>query len=118
MGTGYVTAQFYKDTYQGNSIPDAVLQSVLDKASHKVDLLTRMAIKKRGGFSSLSEFEQFQVQMATCHQADYIHIKSSMEGVSSYNIGDISVSFGEAVGNHDSECLAILNSTRLMYRGL
>lgn len=115
---GYATPQFYKVTYHGNSIPDADLLSTLDRASHSIDMLTRMAIKKRGGFSRLSEFEQFQVQLATCHQADYIHIKSSMEGVSSYNIGDISVSFGEAVGNHDSECLALLNSTRLMYRGL
>jgi len=115
---GYVTAQFYKDTYQGNSIPDEVLQSMLDKASAKVDLLTRMAIKRRGGFSRLSEFEQTQVQLATCHQADYLPLKASMEGVSSYSIGDVSVSYGEVVGTHDSECLALLNSTRLMYRGL
>lgn len=114
---GYVTAQFYKDTYHGNSIPDDILQGMLDKASMDVDLLTRMKIKRFGGFSKLSEFEQTQVQLAVCCQADYLHTKASMDGLSSYSIGDVSVSF-EGDAEYDKTCLRYLNSTRLMYRGL
>lgn len=115
---GYVTVEFYKTTYQGNSIPDDILQGALDKASIDVDTLTRMKIKKLGGFSQLSEFEQLRVQLAVCSQADYTHAKSSLNGVSSYSIGDISVSMKEAIDPYDKGCIQYLNSTRLMYRGL
>lgn len=114
---GYVTAEFYKNTYHGNSIPDECLQDRLDKASMDVDVLTRMRIKKFGGFAKLSEYEQNQVQLAVCYQADYIHAKASMEGLSSYSIGDVSVSVSEhsACGQ---QCVSCLSMTRLMYRGL
>lgn len=115
---GYVTPDFYKGEYHGNSIPDDTLQSMLDRASRDIDVITRMKIKKFGGFSRLSEFEQLQVQMATCYQADYLHLKSSLDGVSSYSIGDVSVSYGETVDKYDKDCLAYLNATRLTYRGL
>lgn len=114
---GYVTVDFYKNNYNGNSIPDEDLQSELDKASMAVDRLTRMKIKKLGGFGRLSEFEQHQVQMAVCSQADHTYTKASTKGLSSYSVGDISVSFGES-SSYDSECVSCLNSTRLMYRGL
>ena len=115
---GYVTIEFYKNAYNGNSIPDDMLQSTLDRASMDVDTLTRMKIKKLGGFSQLSEFEQLRVQLAVCSQADHIHLKSSLNGVSSYSIGDVSVSMEEAVDPYDKGCIAYLNATRLMYRGL
>lgn len=115
---GYVDAKFYKETYHGNSIPDASLQNMLDRASMDVDIITRRKIHKLGGFSKLSEFEQLQVQLAVCSQADYLNVKSSMDGVSSYSIGDVSVSMAEAVDKYDKGCIAYLNATRLMYRGL
>lgn len=114
----YVTADFYKKTYHGNSIPDDKLQSMLDKASMDVDIITRRKIHKLGGFSKLSEFEQNQVQLAVCSQADYRHLKTSLEGVSSYNIGDVSMSFDKATDTYDRDCISYLNATRLMYRGL
>lgn len=115
---GYVTSEFYKDTYHGNSIPDDKLQSLLDQASMDVDMITRMKIHKLGGFSKLSEFEKVRVQLAVCSQADHLHQKASMEGVSSYSIGDVSVSLDEAVELYDKRCMTYLNSTRLTYRGL
>jgi hypothetical protein len=114
---GYATIEFYKNTYHGNSIPDDTLQSMLDKASVDIDTLTRMKIKKFGGFDKLSEFEQTQVQMAACFQADYAYAKSSMKGVSSYSIGDVSMSF-DISKDYDDKCIMYLNSTHLMYRGL
>ena len=116
--TGYVTTEWYKNTYQGSSIPDDKLQGILDKASMDVDTITRMKIKKLGGFSQLSGFEQTRVQLAVCSQAEHLYLKSSMEGVSSYSIGDVSVSMEEAVDAYDKACIQYLSSTRLMYRGL
>ena len=115
---GYVTPEFYNGQFHGNSIPDDRLMELLEKASHDIDVFTRMRIKKLGGFGALSEFEQFQIQMATCHQAEYLHLKFSLEGISSYSIGDVSVNYAEAVGRYDETCLSYLNSTRLTYRGL
>lgn len=115
---GYVTTEFYKSTYQGNSIPDEKLQGMLDRASLDVDVLTRMKIKKLGGFTKLSGFEQLNVQMAICVQADYLYTKTSVDGVSSYSIGDVSVSLDKATDTYAKDCVVYLNSTRLMYRGL
>lgn len=115
---GYVTAEFYENIYHGNSIPDEHLQSMLDKASMDVDMITRNKIHKLGGFSQLSEFEKARVQLAVCSQAEYIYQKASMDGVSSYSIGDVSVSLEKAVELYDKGCMLYLNATQLVYRGL
>lgn len=116
--TGYVTAEWYKNTYQGSSIPDDKLQSTLDRASMDVDNLTRMKIKKLGGFSQLSEFEQVRVRLAVCSQADHLHFKSSLDGISSYSVGDISISVQDSLTEYDNACVRYLNMTRLINRGL
>lgn len=123
----YVTEEFYLNTYHGNSVPSLVgdpTQDFLEMASRDVDTLTRMKIKKLGGFSQLSEFEKIQVQLAVCAQADhlysqssYLGVGSSMQGVSSYSIGDISVSL-EKSATYDARCIAYLRATNLLYRGL
>ena len=114
---GYVTADFYKNTYQGSSIPDDSLQSRLDKASMDVDVLTRMKIKKLGGFEKLSSYERNCVQLAVCSQAEHSYTKASLEGLSSYSIGDVSASF-DTSKDYAKECVQYLSMTRLMYRGL
>lgn len=113
----YVTVEYYKNTYHGNSIPDEQLQGFLERASMNVDTLTRMKIKQLGGFSQLSEFEQLRVQLAVCSQADYLYNKAAMQGVSSYSIGDVSVSF-DNLAEYDLGCVAYLRATNLLYRGL
>lgn len=114
---GYVNAEFYKKVYHCNSIPDNVLQARLDKACMDVDRITRMKIKKYGGFDKLSDHEKNCVQWAVCSQADHSYIKASMKGVSSYSVGDVSVSF-DASEEYAKECLEYLSMTRLVYRGL
>ena len=114
---GYATVEFYKNFYKGSSIPDDCLQHSLDIASMDVDVITRMKIKKLGGFDKLSEHEKNCVQLAVCAQADYRHTKASMDGLSSYSIGDVSVSVEDTV-DYDKECSAYLAMTRLTYRGL
>ena len=114
---GYVTIDFYKNTYHGNSIPDNCLQGMLDQASRDVDVLTRMKIKKYGGYDKLSEYEKSCVQLAVCAQAEYRYTKASLDGLASYSIGDISVSV-DALAEYDKQCVAYLSMTRLIYRGL
>lgn len=114
---GYVTVDFYKNTYHGNSIPDDSLQDQLDKASMDVDVYTRMKIKKLGGFESLSAHEKTCVQLAVCSQAEHLYTKASMNGLSSYSIGDVSASF-DATEEYDKKCISYLGMTRLSYRGL
>ena len=114
----YVTAEYYKDTYHGNSIPDECLQDMLNRASMDVDMITRMKIQKRGGFDKLSDFEKVRVQLAVCSQAEYLYQKASMDGVSSYSIGDVSVSLEKAVELYDRGCMVYLSATQLVYRGL
>lgn len=114
----YATAQFYKNNYCGDSIPDDKLEGILKRASFDIDTLTRRKIHKFGGFEKLSDFEKLCVQLAVCSQADYIHTKGFVQGFSSYSVGDVSVSLDNTSGDYDKGCLAYLNSTRLMYRGL
>lgn len=114
---GYVDAEFYKNTYHGSSLPDENLQDMLDKASMDVDVITRMKIKKQGGFDKLSSYEQTCVRLAVCCQAEHRYSKASMDGVSSYSVGDVSVSFGSNA-EYSKQCTAYLSMTNLVYRGL
>lgn len=114
---GYADVNFYKNTYHGTSIPDEDIQAMLDRASLDVDVITRRKINRLGGFSQLSEFEQQQVRLATCSQAEHLYLKNSMKGFSSYSIGDVSVSVKDE-NKFSSECMGYLNATRLTYRGL
>ena len=114
----YTTVDFYKGTYHGDSIPEDKLVGILDKASTDVDILTHRKIQKLGGFNELSTFEQLCVQLAVCSQADFLYQRGSVNGFSSYSVGDVSVSLSKDSSNYDIGCRAYLNSTRLMYRGL
>jgi hypothetical protein len=114
---GYVTAEYYKAAYHGNSIPEECLQDCLDQASLDADVYTRMKIKKLGGFDNLSPHERVCVQLAICAQADHVYTKASLEGLSSYSIGDISVSF-DASEEYSKTFREYLSMTRLAYRGI
>ena len=113
----YATVAYYKNLYHGNSIPDESLQCFLDLASMDVDTLTRMKIKLLGGFDQLSEFEKTRVQLAVCAQANYLYSKAQVEGVSSYSIGDVSVSL-EKPAEYSTACVSYLRATNLWYRGI
>ena len=114
---GYVDVSWYINIYCGNSIPTNMLMDRLIRASMDVDRLTRMKIKKFGGFDNLSEYEQNCVRLAVCAQADYTYTKAYMDGLSSYSIGDVSVNF-DTNKEYSTECINHLSLTRLMYRGL
>lgn len=116
----YADAAFYKDTYKGKVIPDAELDSFLSRASDAVDQLTFFRIQKKGGINGLTSFQQTQVKLAVCVQADFLYgVQDMPEWVQSYNVGSVSVSKQESKSTlYSTTAIAYLRATNLMYRGL
>jgi hypothetical protein len=94
----YCDAEYYKDTYGGQAIPDDDLEKALADASRAIDCATMYRI---GELDDWSAFTQAQVKLATCAQADHAYKYGELESVSSaiggYSIGDVSVT-GKADG--------------------
>lgn len=117
----YADITYYKTVYNGTTVPDAKLGEFLAQASDDIDQLSYSEIVKGGGFNLLTPFQQRQVQMATCFQADHLYNYGDMVGsiLKGYSAGDNSVQFG---GNQDirysRRVLDYLTPTNLLYRGL
>ena len=93
----YCDAEYYKDTYGGQAIPDDDLEKALADASRAIDNATMYRI---GELDDWPAFTQAQVKLATCAQAEFTHQYGEMDeflnSVGSYSIGDVSVSAGKA----------------------
>lgn len=117
----YVDSTFYKNSYKGNCIPDAELDSYLQKASDSIDQLTYYRISKEGGFSRLTTFQQGAVKLAVCTQADHLYTYGDIPSpnMAGYSINGNSVSFGSNVDlRYSRQAIDYLKPTNLMYRGL
>jgi hypothetical protein len=116
----YVNSDYYKNTFKGTLIPDASLDSYLQRASDTVDELTYQSISSTG-LSNLTTFQQGKVKMAVCYQAEHLYNygDTPATGLKSYSAGDNSVNFGDNSDIRYSR-LAVdyLMSTGLLYRGL
>lgn len=113
----YADSVYYKDTYKGTSIPDAELDSHLQRASDLIDQLTYFRIVD--GLTSLTAFQQTQIKNAVCSQADRSYeLNGMVEGIGSYNVGDVSVSLKDGFEPVSRTAMGYLRSTGLMYRGL
>jgi hypothetical protein len=114
---GYADTTYYKDDYKG-TIPDAVLDSYLQKASDSIDQLTFHRIQAIG-WDNLSVFQQNCIKKAVCSQADHLYNTADMpENVTSYSINGTSMSFGSSGINYSKYAVQYLKPTNLMYRGL
>jgi hypothetical protein len=112
----YVDSVYYKETYRGNTIPDAELDSYLQKASDQIDIATYFRIQQLG---SLTEFQQKQIKTAVCSQADSLYEYQGIpDGVKSYSLDGMSVTLGDSTESISSKAVAYLRSTGLLYRGL
>lgn len=117
----YVTSTTYKSaTYGGSNIPDAELDSYLQKASDTIDRLTHNQITVKGGFTSLTPFQQNNVTMAVCYQADHMYNYGDViPGLDSYSIGGNSVKLAANVDmRYSQQSLDYLKETGLTYRGI
>lgn len=116
----YADAEYYKNIFRGVTVPDAELDSYLQQASDSIDQATYCRINGKG-FENLTAFQQSQVKMATCHQAEYLYnmgdIIDTAQSLQGYNVGGNSVSIKQ-VSPYSVKALNSLKSTGLLYRGL
>ena len=93
----YVTPEYYKEIYKGNTVPEVELERVLRQASRHIDSLTYNRIVGRG-FSNLTEFQQEVIQEVICLQADFEHENADEIStiLSSYSINGVSAQFGSS----------------------
>ncbi|PYG90142.1 hypothetical protein LY28_00022 [Ruminiclostridium sufflavum DSM 19573] len=118
----YVTADYYKDTYGGNIIPDEYINRQLEKASDQIDSMTFNRIIAIG-INELTDFQQNRVKKAVCAHADFQYQYGPYLNmpVSGYSAGSISLSFKpvEAGGIKTSEEVTnLIKATGLMDRRL
>lgn len=126
----YADSIFYIIDYGGTTIPaepTSLIESQLKAASRAIDSAVRYKIQD---FSALTEFQQQQVKLATCAQADHTYqygALSSMLGLmGGYSIGDVSIS-GKGETNESVEAahykicdaaVDFLMPTGLLFRGV
>ncbi len=115
----YADLTFYKGTYQGSAIPDAVFPYWATQASDRINALTFGRAT-----SSLEEPNLTQLKMATCAVADVLYKLDTAGGiVESEKVGSFSRTM--KVPANDSEDKRVraaatlyLGRTGLMYRGV
>lgn len=93
----YVTPEYYRDTYQGGTVPRGEQEKALRQASRHIDSLTYNRIVGRG-FSSLTPFQQEVIRDVICQQADFEQenadeINTILQG---YSINGVSAQFGQS----------------------
>lgn len=93
----YVTASYYKNTYEGEVLPDTDATKYLRQASRHIDSLTYNRIVGRG-FSNLTPFQQELIQEIVCLQAEFEYENDDEINtiLSSYSINGVSAQFGES----------------------
>ena len=123
----YCDAEYYKDTYGGQAIPDDDLEKALADASRAIDNATMYRI---GELDDWPAFTQAQVKLATCAQADHAYkygeLESVLSAIDGYSIGDVSVagkadSGKSALEQHYKVCesaISLLMPTGLLDRRL
>ncbi|MDW2799893.1 hypothetical protein RZO55_20180 [Clostridium boliviensis] len=120
----YVTPDFYKETYQGSTVPEDELERALRQASRHIDSLTYNRIVGRG-FSNLTEFQKEVIQEVVCLQAEFEHENSEVIDtvLSSYSINGTSMQFGQGWNVFTDKGIAMkrdvyaqLSQTGLCYR--
>ena len=93
----YVTPEYYKEIYKGNTVPEDELERAIKQASRHIDSLTYNLIVGQG-FSNLTEFQQEVIREVICLQADFEHENADEIStiLSSYSLNGASVSFGSS----------------------
>lgn len=95
----------------------------LKRASQKVDSLTFNRIVGRN-FDNLTEFQQGIIKEVTCYIADFDYNTSLNNGLTSYSINDVSMSFDKSnlitINGIEIEkdTYSILVQSGLTYRGI
>jgi len=93
----YASANYYKNEYKGEVLPDKELEKYLKQASRHIDSLTYNRIVGRG-FLNLTEFQQELIKEVCCEQADFeCENKEIFDMIlQGYSINGVSMSFGDS----------------------
>ena len=93
----YVDVAYYKDTYNGNVVPEDKMNKILRQVSRHIDSLTYNRIVAVG-FSNLTEFQQEIIREVICQQADFEYENADEINtiLSGYSINGVSAQFGQS----------------------
>lgn len=93
----YVTAEYYRNVYQGNVIPAEELEKALRRASRHIDSVTWNRITERG-LERLTEFQQEIIREVVCQQAEFEYENADELNtvLSGYSINGVSMQFGNS----------------------
>jgi len=91
----YASAEYYKESFKGTTIPDTEVEKHLKQASRHIDSLTYNRIVGRG-ISNLTEFQQEIIKEVCCMQAEFEYENADEINtiLSSYSINGVSAQFG------------------------
>lgn len=104
----YADADYYKNVFCGNLIPDEELNKALRQASRHIDTLTYNRIVGRG-VTNLTEFQRGILKEVCCEQAEFEYQNKEMLDmtVTEYSINGVSMKFGESWNVHIKNGVAI-----------
>ena len=125
---GYVTQEYYSDTFLGESVDDTDFPGLLERASEIVEEMTMYRLTPVT-FLAMSQDIQERVRKAVCAQIEYLNANGGSEmdngaDVQSASLGKFSYTKTSA-GSNDSSAQSIyapraqriLMPTGLLYRG-
>lgn len=91
----YADAEYYLNTYKGNTIPTDSIEKALKNASRHIDTLTYNRIVGKG-FFNLTQFQQDIVKEVCCQMADFETENEEVLNsiLQSYSVNGVAMSFG------------------------
>jgi hypothetical protein len=137
---GYITPEYYRETYKGTPIPDdSELETLIERASDLIDELTRNKIQFAGGLDAWADLSAFPaifraaVMKSVAAETEYLYQNGGAPAALSGTGGGGSVTIGSfryddktggetgGAGLDSRFCAAVyghLSITGLLYRGV
>ena len=93
----YADPEYYRDVYNGSTVPEESLEKALRQASRHIDSLTYNRIVG-AGFENLTGFQQEVIREVVCQQAEFEYENEDEINtiLSGYSINGVSAQFGSS----------------------
>lgn len=97
MYEAYADANYYMNSFKGNSIPEEHIPDALRLASRHVDMVTFNRIHSIG-FDALTSFQRDIIREVVCRQAEFEYENEDEIGtvLQNYSINGVSAQFGSS----------------------
>ena len=123
----YVTKEYYKDTYKGESVSDTDFPSLAERAEEIIEEITMYRLTLPG-FNEMTQEDQERVKKAICAQIEYLDANGGTDmdnGADMQSVGLGRFNYSKASGSDGSSrqsiysprAQRILMPTGLLYRG-